>query len=146
MRLRRFLRDEQGSAATELTLLTPALILMMLFVVLCGRVTQARLHVDDATHQAVRAATLARSAGQARTEARATAEAALGQAGVTCQTLTVDTRLDGFQPGSTVSATVACQVGFADLTALGIPGTAAMTATATSVVDRWRGVSPDGVA
>lgn len=141
-RLRCLLRDKRGSAATELTLLVPALILLMLFVVFCGRLADARLRVDDAAHQAVRAATLARSGSQATTDARSTAEAALAQAGITCQDLTVDAQLGNLQPGSTVTVTLTCHIGLSDLAMLGIPGTATAEGSASSVVDRWRGTSP----
>ncbi|MBA8823808.1 Flp pilus assembly protein TadG [Saccharopolyspora lacisalsi] len=139
--LRRMVRDERGSSATELTLLAPALIALMLFVVLCGRIAEAQLHVDDAAHQAVRAATLARNSTHARAQARETATTALRQAGVTCQHLTVETHLDGFRPGSTATVSLACEVGLADLTALGVPGTTTATAEATSVIDQWRGIA-----
>lgn len=145
MRSRRcFLRDERGSAATELTLLVPGLIVLMLFVVFCGRLADARLRVDDAAHQAVRAATLARSSTQAATDARSTAQAALAQAGVTCRDLAVDAQVGSLQPGSTVSVTLICHIGLSDLALLGVPGTAAAHATASSVVDVWRGTSAIG--
>ena len=47
----RALRDERGAVATELVLLTPLLILMLLFVVALGRLAGARIDVDGAAAQ-----------------------------------------------------------------------------------------------
>ncbi|WP_263247255.1 TadE/TadG family type IV pilus assembly protein [Saccharopolyspora rosea] len=130
--------------ATELTLLVPVLIVLLLFVVFCGRLAEARLRVDDAAHQAVRAATLARSSSQASSNAHATAQAALSQAGVRCQHLDVFAPLAGMQPGSTVTVTVTCDIGLSDLAMLGIPGSTTAESTASSVVDQWRGTDAGG--
>uniref|UniRef100_UPI001EF46B16 TadE/TadG family type IV pilus assembly protein n=1 Tax=Frankia sp. CiP3 TaxID=2880971 RepID=UPI001EF46B16 len=56
---------DAGSAAVELTLLAPLLILLLLLVVAAGRQVQARLLVDAAARQAARAATASRSPVQA---------------------------------------------------------------------------------
>lgn len=144
--LRCLRRDERGSVATELTLLTPVLILLLLFVVFCGRLADARLRVDDAAHQAVRAATLARTSTQATADARGTAEAALSQAGINCQDLGVTAQLGGLRPGSTVTVTVTCHVGLSDLALLGIPGSTTAESTASSVVDQWRGTDSRGAS
>ena len=53
------LRDERGAVATELVLLTPLLIVMLLFVVALGRLAGARINVDGAAAQAARAASIA---------------------------------------------------------------------------------------
>lgn len=142
--LRRLHRDERGSVATELTLLVPVLIVLLLFVVFCGRLADSRLRVDDAAHQAVRAATLARSSSQASSDAHAIAQAALSQAGVRCQNLGVSAQLAGLQPGSTVTVTVTCDIGLSDLAMLGVPGSTTAESTASSVVDQWRGTDPGG--
>ncbi|MBK0868714.1 pilus assembly protein [Saccharopolyspora sp. HNM0986] len=142
--LRRLHCDERGSVATELTLLVPVLIVLLLFVVFCGRLADSRLRVDDAAHQAVRAATLARSSSQASSDAHATAQAALAQAGVRCQNLGVSAHLAGLQPGSTVTVTVTCDIGLSDLAMLGVPGSTTAESTASSVVDQWRGTDPGG--
>ena len=132
-------RDDRGSAAAELTLLTPVLILLLLFVVFCGRLADAKLRVNDAAHQAARAATLARSPSQATANAQATASAALRSAGIACQSLSVSADTQGLKPGSTVTVTVSCSVGLGDLTALGVPGSRTFESTFSSPVDVWRG-------
>ncbi len=129
---------DRGSVAAELTLVTPLLLLMLLFVVLCGRLAGARLRLDDVAHQAARAASAARTVTAAQTDARATAESALAAAGVTCRELVVTVDTAGLRPGSTVTATVTCTVGLDDLSLLAVPGATRLTATFTSPVDVLR--------
>lgn len=140
-RVRAIRRDDHGSAAAELTLLTPVLILLLLFVVYCGRAVDTTLRITDAAHQAARAATLARTPTQATTNAHTTASTALASAGITCQSLSVSTDTHGLTPGSTVTVTVTCRVGLADLAILGVPGSQTFTSSSTSPVDVWRGTS-----
>jgi len=132
-------REERGSAAIELTLVAPLLILLLLFIVLCGRLAETKLRINDVVHQAARAATLARTSSQAVANAEATANAALASAGSSCQALSVSTDVNGFKPGSTVTVTVSCSVGLSDLTALGVPGTRTFNSSFSSPVDVWRG-------
>jgi Flp pilus assembly protein TadG len=134
-------RDERGSVAAELTLVTPLLILLLLFVVLCGRLATTKLRIDDVAHQAARAATLARTPEQATAAARTTADAALASAGITCQSLSVVTDTQGLRPGSAVTVTVSCTVGLGDLTVLNVPGARTFQSTFSSPVDVWRGTS-----
>jgi Flp pilus assembly protein TadG len=144
MRPARISGDERGSVAAELTLLMPALLMLLLFVVFCGRLAEARLRVNDAAHQAARAATIARNPTQASTDAQAAAQNSLAQAGVSCRQLAVDTQLAGFQPGATLSVTLTCHLDTADLALLSLPTTIGVSARADSVIDRWRGGSPPG--
>ncbi|MGH9055264.1 MAG: TadE/TadG family type IV pilus assembly protein [Acidimicrobiales bacterium] len=133
--------DESGAAATELVLLTPLLILMLLFVVALGRLAGARLDVDGAAAQAARAASIARDPATATAMARQTATAALGSAGVTCADLTVGTDTAQFVPGGSVAVTVTCVVGLSDLTGLRLPAAESVSSTATSVIDTYRSAS-----
>ena len=129
---------ERGSVAVEMTLLTPLLLVMLLFVVYCGRVTGARLRIDDAAHQAARAAAAARTIPGAERDATSTAQAALAAAGVACQALQVTVEVAGLQPGSAVTATLTCTVGLNDLSLLSVGGSTTLTATSSSPVDIYR--------
>jgi Flp pilus assembly protein TadG len=133
--------SERGSAAAELTLCTPLLVLLLLFVVFCGRVADTSERLNDVAHQAARAATLARSAGQAVASAQTTASEALASAGINCQSLSVSTDTQGLRPGSTVTVTVSCTVGLGDLTMLGLPGSRTFQSSFSSPVDVYRGTT-----
>ncbi|MFC3898008.1 TadE/TadG family type IV pilus assembly protein [Lentzea rhizosphaerae] len=139
MKLIQVLRDDRGSAAAELALVAPLMVLLLLFVVLCGRLATTQVRISDVAHQAVRAATAARTPAQASAAALATAEAALGAAGITCQSLSVLVDSGDLRPGATVTVTVSCVVGLQDLTVLGVPGSRTLSSSFSSVVDLWRG-------
>ena len=131
-------RDERGSVTVELVLLTPLLILLLLFVVALGRLSGARLDVDGAAAQAARAASIARDPTTATAMAQQTATAALGSDHVTCAQLTVNTDTSQFAPGGSVAVTVTCHVALSDLTGLRLPASESVTSTASSVVDTYR--------
>lgn len=135
-------RSERGSVATEITLVAPALMVLLVFIaVLIHRGVDARLRVEDAAHQAARAATLERTAPAAVHAARSTAARALAQAGVTCESLEVDTAAHGLVPGGTVTVTVSCSVDLADAVLAGL-GRTRLSVTASEPVDQWRGITP----
>ena len=131
-------RDEAGSVTAELVLLTPLLILLLLFVVALGRLSGARLDVDGAAAQAARAASIARDPTTAAAMAQQTASAALGSDGLTCGHLDVNTNTTQFAPGGYVAVTVTCVVGLSDLAGLRLPASESVTSTATSVIDVYR--------
>jgi Flp pilus assembly protein TadG len=131
-------RDERGSVTAELVLLTPLLILLLLFVVALGRLSGARLDVDGAAAQAARAASIARDPSTATAMAQQTATAALGSDHVTCAQLTVDTNTAQFAPGGSVAVTVTCHVALSDLTGLRLPASESVSSTASSVIDTYR--------
>jgi Flp pilus assembly protein TadG len=104
------LRDERFAVATELVLLTPLLIVLLLFVVALGRLAGARINVDGAAAQAARAASIATTPAQAAASAQQIATATLGSDHVTCATLQVATDTARFAPGGSVAVTVTCAV------------------------------------
>ena len=137
-------RDERGAAAIEFVVILPALVLMIALVVAGGRVAHARLTVGQLADAAARAASLARTATAAHTDARAVATADATSLGLHCTGgLNVSVDTSGFsvpvgQPANT-QATVRCRVGFSDLLAPGLPGAIELEATAASTLDRYRG-------
>ena len=134
----RLRRDESGSVTAELVLLTPLLILLLLFVVALGRLSGARLEVDGAAAQAARAASIARDPATATAMATQTATAALGSDHVTCGQLTVVTDTAQFVPGGSVAVTVTCHVALSALTGLRLPASESVTSRVTAVIDTFR--------
>jgi Flp pilus assembly protein TadG len=134
-------RDERGAATTELVLLTPVLIVMLLFVVALGRITSTRQDVEAAARDAARAAANARSPSAARADGTAAASAALDEQGTTCRTLTVTVDTTSFVAGGNVTARVSCNVELGDLTGLSLPASRTITSTFAAPVDLYRGVS-----
>ncbi|HEX8864347.1 MAG TPA: TadE/TadG family type IV pilus assembly protein, partial [Lentzea sp.] len=67
-------RDDRGSASAEVVLITPILILLLVFVaVVVHRGVDARLRLNDTAHQAARAASIERTGIRAAAQARSTA-------------------------------------------------------------------------
>jgi len=134
---------------------------LLLLVVVSGRVTSAHLALQNAAQQAARTLTLARDPAAGLDQARAAARNAADGAGVACQQVdltvlgtspwsslatsspgavgTVATEADDAAP-ATVPVTVhlTCTVDLGDLTGLALPTSMTLTATATSVLDRFR--------
>lgn len=131
---------DRGSASLELVLITPALLALLLFVVLAGRVAEARGDVDRAARDAARAASLARSSMGAGADGEAAARATLAEGGVSCARLDVSIDTANFVPGGSVAATVTCTVDLRDLSLLGVPGSRTLTAEFSHPVDTYRGL------
>ena len=130
---------ERGSATGELVLLTPLLILFVLFIIGLGRLAHARALVNDAAAQAARAASLQYlSPGQAAIAAQQTATGALASAGLACasESATVDTGSD--HPGGTITVTLTCRVDLSQEITAGFPGTQTLTVTFTSPIDTYQ--------
>lgn len=139
MTLRGRLRDERGSIAVEVAVIAPALLFLVLLVVYAGKVSEADGNVERAAAEGARAASLRQHPGNAATDARSAVEANLATAGVSCSTLEAIVDTSDFEPGGTVTVTVECTASMADVTLLGVPGTRTFTATATEVIDTYRG-------
>ena len=132
---------ERGSAATELVLLTPVLIIVLLFVVALGRVGSSRAEVDAAARDAARDAANARSVAGAITNGDTAARGDLAESGVTCRSLSVALDTRNFRAGGTVTATISCTVALQDLIGLGLPSSRTITARYTEPIDVYRAVS-----
>ncbi|MGV8966599.1 MAG: TadE/TadG family type IV pilus assembly protein [Cellulomonas sp.] len=133
---------ERGSATLELTILTPALLLLLALVVLIGRVQVAASAVEHAAFSAARDASLARTPLAAHSAAVEASDRELAAQNINCAASSVVIDTAGFaapvgQP-ATVTATLTCTVTMSDLAVPGIPGARTLTGTATSSLDTWR--------
>src|SRR5690349_9083611 len=132
-------RADDGSVAAEVTIAAPFLVMLLVFVgVVIHRGVDARIRIDDAAHQAARAASIERTSTAATNAAQSTAASVLSSAGVTCSSLSVSTSTGGLRPGGTVSVTVSCAVDFGDALILDVPGGKTLSATSVEPVDLWR--------
>jgi hypothetical protein len=122
---------QRGSMAVELAILAPIMLLLMFFLVLCGRVIEAHGQVDGAARDAARAASIARTAGEADTNAR---QAAQGDLRGWCKGGVPAPAVSGFGPGSGhVIVTVTCDV---DLKFIGY-GSITVTGRAVAPLDTF---------
>ena len=133
---------ETGGVAAELVIVTPLLILFLLFVVALGRLAGSRIDLDGAANQAARAASIARDPAAATRAAQTTASAALADAHISCAHLDVTVNTAEFHPGGSVAVMIACTVELKDVTGLRIPSAKTLTARAVAPLDRYRGLGP----
>ena len=134
-------RGDRGSAGVSVVLLTPAVLALLAFAVLAGRVGTAHQDVVSAAQAAARAASLRHGGSVASGDARDAAEATLAEAGIECASIQVGVDLGGAMvaSGGRVSVTVSCVVKLADLVDLAVPGHTTVAATASVPVDTYRG-------
>jgi len=135
-------RKDEGSMTLELSILTPAVMILLGLVIVAGRVQVANQAVDHAAQSAARAATLARNPVTARAQAQAAATRELATGDLHCTRVRVSLDTTGFavpvgRPAE-VTATVTCTLDLARLAVPGIPGTRQVTSTATSPLDTYR--------
>ena len=131
-------RSEAGSAAVELTLLTPVLIGLLLFLVAAGRAATSRSQLEAAARDAARAAANARTAPAAERAAIAAAQATIIEGGVACQRLTVSIEGSDLRPGGSAYAQLSCQVSYAGLTGIGLPGSRTISVQFRAPIDTFR--------
>ena len=131
-------RSDDGTLAVEAAIVAPVLLVLMLLVVYAGRAAQTDADVRSAAARAARAASLTGDTASAEAAATGIATANLATAGITCATTSIEVAAD-IRAGGTVTVTVGCQVTNTDLAMLAVPGSRWSTATATQVVDTYRG-------
>ena len=136
------MRREEGSAALELVLVTPVLLVLLLLMVFAGRLAEARADVNGSAQDAARAASIARGPDSAATDGQAAASSRIQAGKTTCRHLGVQVDTSDFRPGGFVAATVTCTVDLGDLGLLGVPATKSISATFTEPVDTYIGTAP----
>ncbi len=132
-------RGEHGSMALELVLVTPLVLVLVLFVAFCGRITRTQSIVRDAAAAGARAASLRQQPSAARSDAEAAVLASLAGHASACASSTVRVDTSLLRPGGQVSVEVSCSASLSDLALLGVPGSRTLTARSVEVVDRRRG-------
>lgn len=131
--------DGRGVLSLEFALVVVGVLGALMLVAAAWRLGQTRGEMRDAAAEAARAASLRQYAPAAVTEAERVVRTALGRSHVRCSELDVRTDARALRPGGSVSVTIRCVTRLEDLTFLRVPGSAALEATGTEVVDRRRG-------
>ena len=134
--------NDRGSMTLEMTILTPAVLVLLGLVIVAGRIEVAAGAVEQASASAARAASLARTPAAADRAARAAAATSLAGQSLHCATVSVVVETTGFavpvgQPAQ-VAASVACVVDLSTVAVPGIPGTRMLSSRTVSVLDRYR--------
>jgi TadE-like protein len=130
--------DETGSAALEMVLITPVLIVLLLFAVAAGRFSLARNEVTEAARDAAREASTWRTATEASAHGTQRGLDSLSAGHVTCRSPSVAIDASRLQPGGEAIADVSCTVELGDLMGLRMGGSRTLRARAVAVVDRFQ--------
>jgi len=136
--------DERGGMSLELVLLAPVFVMFLMLLAAAGRVVDARSQIEGAARDAARAASIARSAGDAeayaaRAAARSLADHHWCRGG---PRVFADTAQWG--PGGRVTVTVTCTVDLGDLALVGLPGSRTFTGDAVAPIDTYTYRGTDG--
>ena len=132
--------DDRGVAHVEVALGAVVLFVLLGLVVFAGRTSALDTDVQTAAAAAARAASRQGSPSGATAAAQEAAAGNLGDASVACTNLDVAVTVGAMDPGSTVSVSISCTADFSDLAPLAMPGVRSFHASASEVVDTYRGV------
>lgn len=123
--------------SVEVVLLIPVLFLMTLLVVAGGRYVAAKSDVDAAARDAARAASMERTADDARAAARRVAELGAGS-GSECRVEHIDPQFRPGNEGGHVTVRLRCEVSHSGLGLIGLHGTYTMRAESRAPLDSYR--------
>lgn len=132
-------RREEGTAALELMLIAPALILLLAVVVGSGRVVSTKSAVLDVARESARAAADAPDPESAAAIANARAREVAAGLGLDVSRLVIEEDPGTFDRGTPYTVTVSYRVRLGDLPAFGLlPGSFVVTARHVELTDRYR--------
>jgi len=137
------LRNERGTAAVELALLAPVLLVLVAVVSGAGRMVETKSAVLSVAREAARAAAEAPNANAAHDVAIATAQQVAEGLGLDPARLSIVQDPHGFARGAPYEVSVSYQVSMADLPGLGLlPGSVTLGAQHAELIDTYRSRSP----
>lgn len=126
----------------EIALLAPALVLVLGLLVAGGRLWFARTTVVEAALTSARAASLARSPGEATAAGADAGRESMTTAGLRCATSSVQVSSAAFSvpvgTPATVTSDVTCSVPFGDVFLPGVPGSIELTGRGSAALDTYR--------
>jgi TadE-like protein len=129
----RFRRDESGSMAVEVVILTPVLMMFVMLIAACGRYVAVQGDIQATARDAVRAASLERTVDAAHAAATQIVQQSLDD-GTTCRPL----GLSGFAAGGVVRVDLDCEVSYRGLGLIGLPGSVSVQTMSQAPIDIYR--------
>jgi Flp pilus assembly protein TadG len=129
-------KSESGSSTVELVLLAPVLMVMVLFGVHSGRLSEAKIQVQHAADQGARAGSLAAESKIAQV-ATVAVENDLKLAGIACTKVSIDAGAVATGMTNAVRVQVECDVRVDGTQLLGLLPDR-VHATSIEVIDEWR--------
>ena len=137
------LRSERGTAAIELALLAPVLVVLVAVVAAAGRMVETKSAILSVAREAARAASEAPNAAAAHDAALATAEEVAAGLGLDPARVSVTHDPGGFGRGEPYEVSVSYQVLLGDLPGLGLlPGSLVLGAEHVELIQTYKSRSP----
>ena len=130
------MKTHSGSITVEMVLLTPVLMVLILFGVYSGRASESLIQVRHAADQAARGAS---KVSRSRIEATAfeVAQRTLANSGTSCRDFSINTSLVSQGNNNAVRVAIECTINTQGMSLLGL-STRRVSASSTEVIDRWR--------
>jgi Flp pilus assembly protein TadG len=129
-------KTDRGSLTVEMVLLAPVLMVLVLFGVHSGRLSEAKIQVQHAADQGARAGSLV-SESKIVSAAKSAVEADLMLAGVSCRKISVNVEQVDAGVASAVQVQVLCSVRVDGTELLGLLPDQ-VSASSIEVIDAWR--------
>jgi TadE-like protein len=137
------LRSERGTAAVELALLAPVLLVLVAVVTAAGRVVETKSAVLSVAREAARAGAEAPNATAAHDAAITTAQQVAEGLGLDPARLSIVQDPHGFVRGAPYEVSVSYRTSLSDLPGLGsLPGSVTLGAEHAELIDAFRSRSP----
>jgi Flp pilus assembly protein TadG len=137
------LRNERGTAAVELALLAPVLLVLVAVVSGAGRMVETKSAVLSVAREAARAGAEAPNAATAHDAAVATAQQVAEGLGLDPARLSIVQDPHGFVRGAPYEVSVSYRTSLSDLPGLGLlPGSVTLGAEHAELIDAFRSRSP----
>lgn len=130
------MKTDRGSLTVEMVLLAPVLMVLVLFGVHSGRLSEAKIQVQHAADQGARAGSLV-SESKIVSAAKSAVEADLMLAGVSCRKFSVNVEQVDAGVASAVQVQVLCSVRVDGTELLGLLPDQ-VSASSIEVIDAWR--------
>lgn len=132
-------RREEGTAAIELVLVAPVLVVLLAAIIGAGRVVNTKSAVLTVAREAARAAAEAPDASAAKEAAQRRADEVASGLGLDPARLTIVEEAGGFGRGEPYSVDVSYRVKLGDLPAMGLlPGSFVVSARHTELTERYK--------
>lgn len=129
-------RQDQGSVSVEVVLLAPLLVVLALFIVHLGWITNARLQLVSIADQAARAASLVHPQRMVQVGSEVAHER-ITMGTIRCVDTGIDVKVDRSIAPGTVTVQLSCTVDREGLSLLA-PIARTILVTSSEVIDHWR--------
>ncbi len=133
------LKREEGTAAIELVMVAPALLLLLALVVAAGRMLSVKSGLESVAREAARIASQASNAEEAGEQAHSRAAETAKGLGFDSDRLRTEVNAGRFERGTPLTVTVGYEVRLGDVPSFGMfPRSFAMSASHAELIEAYK--------